>query len=119
MTSLSTRFLGQPRLTKPIFFGAIDETASSSGVSRATDSSLSGMQSPDFSIYPRITGVAQSARNPSVRCERGLAEVGRRRNCPLGEARDQCRHPSLVRYENLSTADAYQDMIQISGVFHA
>ena len=49
MTSLSTRFLGQPRLTKPIFLGTA-ATGFADGVSRATESSITGMESLYFSI---------------------------------------------------------------------
>ena len=53
MTSLSTRFLGQPRLTKPTFLG-VGRGASSGGSSRATESCLTGMESLYFSIYGRV-----------------------------------------------------------------
>src|SRR5215469_17304330 len=50
MTSLSTRFLGQPRLTKPIFLGVERAVPSSGGLGRATESSWECMQSLHFSI---------------------------------------------------------------------
>jgi len=40
---------------------------------------------------------AEQVRNPSIRLERGLREVRRRRNYPLGQAREQWRHSSPVR----------------------
>src|SRR3974390_225398 len=64
MTSLSTRFLGQPRLTKPTFWGA---AALSGGSSRATESGFTGMESLDFSIQNgrrrRIYGARETMRD--------------------------------------------------------
>src|SRR5208337_849199 len=69
MTSLSTRFLGQPKLTKPIFLGVVAAELSSGATSpsrsafaqvtvrgassRATESTFGGMQSLHFSIVSR------------------------------------------------------------------
>src|SRR5271165_448602 len=55
ITSLSTRFLGQPRLTKPIFLGVAATVLSSEASSRATESIFGGMQSLHFSIDFRAT----------------------------------------------------------------
>jgi hypothetical protein len=54
MTSLSTRFLGQPRLTNPIFFGAVGAILSGPP-DRATESSWGYMKSLYFSIFHRLS----------------------------------------------------------------
>src|SRR5271167_2014479 len=45
MTSLSTRFLGQPKLTNPIFLGVAADVLSSGASSSATESAFECMQS--------------------------------------------------------------------------
>src|SRR5206468_2730246 len=56
ITSLSTRFLGHPRLTNPTLGGALGASA------RATDESLDCMQSLDSSIAACLTLRAVGAR---------------------------------------------------------
>src|SRR5271157_3214297 len=63
MTSLSTRFLGQPRLMKPTFWAVADAAPSSGGYNKPTESCLEGMQSLDFIILKRTTGGVQTTRH--------------------------------------------------------
>src|SRR5271166_5885072 len=73
MTSLSTRFLGQPRLTKPTFLGVAGAAPSSGGLNTATESSLEGMQSLDLIILTRSAGDVQPT--PRDRARRRIQMV--------------------------------------------
>src|SRR5262249_5978250 len=73
ITSLSTRFLGQPRLTNP----TLGETFG--GSAAATDEAFDCMQSLDFSIAARITFAAgergTEQRKTEIRCPGGLSPM--------------------------------------------
>src|SRR5437870_8956188 len=54
MTSLSTRFFGHPRLTKPTLAGAAEVLSLTRMTGCSTARDLSDMQSCYFSIHPRL-----------------------------------------------------------------
>lgn len=53
MTSLSTRFFGHPRLTKPILVGPVEVLSGIEVAGRSTVTGLSDMQSINFNIHAR------------------------------------------------------------------
>src|SRR5437868_4399767 len=79
MTSLSTRFLGHPRLTKPTLVGAAEEVAAKAGVAVSPGSTTGdtrtfrGMQSIDFNTLVEAVQWRWAAEISLYRCGRRRA----------------------------------------------